>query len=225
MYDLIMAEYCELWNIIIDGPLVDMKEVKVGESTKVVPKTRKRYNEIDKEKIEKSYKAKKLLVCGLGPDEYNRISICGSAKEIWDCLKLAHEGTSHENEFKVDMCIIQNENFTTKESETIQEMHTSHNSIKTKVSCLDEEIHPSKQIRNVQKFHSKFLGSKGDANPEARVLKNLALDELSENSQTHEMKKQQEHSESDRNNPRDLVPENSKRRDMINYVKLADWGD
>lgn len=33
-------------------------------------------------KIEKNFKAKKLLVCVIGPDEYNRISSCGSAKEI-----------------------------------------------------------------------------------------------------------------------------------------------
>ncbi|XP_060178250.1 uncharacterized protein LOC132608205 [Lycium barbarum] len=39
-------------------------------------------------------KAKKILVYGIGPDEYNHISSCESAKEIWDTLQTAHEGTS-----------------------------------------------------------------------------------------------------------------------------------
>ena len=33
-------------------------------------------------KIEKGFKAKTLLVCGIGPDEYNRVSACESAKKF-----------------------------------------------------------------------------------------------------------------------------------------------
>ena len=47
----------------------------------------------DRKKIKKSYKAKKLLVCGIGPADFNRVSGCESIKEIWDCLKTAHEVT------------------------------------------------------------------------------------------------------------------------------------
>ena len=62
-------------------------EVKDGEIIRVIPKTRQQYNEVDRKKIEKGYKAKKLLVCGIGPDEFNCISACESAKDIWYCLK------------------------------------------------------------------------------------------------------------------------------------------
>ena len=44
--------------------------------------------------MEKNTKAKKLLYFSLSPDEYARISECESAKEIWDALQVAHEGTS-----------------------------------------------------------------------------------------------------------------------------------
>jgi len=83
---------------VLDGPFIPTVEVKDGEITKVVPKTRQQYNEADKKKIEKSYKAKKLLVCGIGADEYNCISACASAKEIWDCLSTTHEGTEQVKE-------------------------------------------------------------------------------------------------------------------------------
>jgi len=57
--------------VILDGPYIPTKEVKYGELTTTIVKTRKVYNEADKKKIEKNYKAKKILVCGIGSDEYN----------------------------------------------------------------------------------------------------------------------------------------------------------
>lgn len=59
-----------------------MSEVKEGDVTRLVPKTRREYDERDRKKIEISYKAKKLLVCGIRSDEYNQILICELAKEI-----------------------------------------------------------------------------------------------------------------------------------------------
>lgn len=52
-----------------------------------------------------------------------RISSCELAKEIWDFLKTTHEGISQVNESKVDRLTTQHETFTTKEGETILEMH------------------------------------------------------------------------------------------------------
>lgn len=59
-----------------------------------MPKTHKEYNEDDRKKVEENYRAKKLLVCGIAPDEYNRIFACESAREIWDCLRTAYEDTA-----------------------------------------------------------------------------------------------------------------------------------
>ncbi|XP_019232798.1 PREDICTED: uncharacterized protein LOC109213456 [Nicotiana attenuata] len=65
-----MAEDSELWDIICDGPHVPMK--KIEETEKLVPKERREYNDIDRKAIEKNYRAKKILMCGIEPDEYNR---------------------------------------------------------------------------------------------------------------------------------------------------------
>ena len=93
MHDYLMAEDNELWDIVLDGSFVSMMEEKDGEKTITVPKPRQKYDDADRKKIEKGFKAKTLLVCGIGPDEYNRVSACESAKEIWDCLLTEHEGT------------------------------------------------------------------------------------------------------------------------------------
>jgi len=44
--------------------------------------------------MEENAKAKKLQYFGLGPNEYIRISKCELAKDIWDALQVAHEGTN-----------------------------------------------------------------------------------------------------------------------------------
>nr|XP_009761716.1 PREDICTED: uncharacterized protein LOC104213861 [Nicotiana sylvestris] len=94
MHDFIMVEDSELWDVICDGPFVPMKTV--GEGTVTVPKTRKEYNDADRKAIEKNFREKKILVCGIGPDEYHRISACQSAKEILEALQTTHEGTTQK---------------------------------------------------------------------------------------------------------------------------------
>nr|XP_033510475.1 uncharacterized protein LOC117275289 [Nicotiana tomentosiformis] len=74
MHDFIMVEDLELLDVIFDGPFVLMKTI--GEGTITIPKTRKEYNDADRKAIEKNFRAKKILICGIGPDEYNCISAC-----------------------------------------------------------------------------------------------------------------------------------------------------
>ena len=149
MHDYLMAEDSELWDIILDGPFVPMMEVKDGEKTITVPKHRQKYDESDRNKIEKGYKAKTLLVCGIGPDEFSRVSACESAKEIWDCLKIAHEGTEHVKESKIDMLTSLYENIKIKEGETIHKMFTKLSSITNELRSIGEPISMSKQVRKV----------------------------------------------------------------------------
>lgn len=82
MHDFIMTEDCELWDVIEDGPFIPTKLVKVGDVTLNVPKIIRKYAKTDKRMIEKNFKANKLLECGIGPNEYNKISAWEIAKEI-----------------------------------------------------------------------------------------------------------------------------------------------
>ncbi|XP_070047340.1 uncharacterized protein [Nicotiana tomentosiformis] len=83
MRDHIQGEDYELWNIVIDGSLATLNK----NAEKVdVPKTRVDCTVEDLKKWEKNAKAKKWLICGLGPDEYSRIQGCATAKQIWDTL-------------------------------------------------------------------------------------------------------------------------------------------
>ena len=176
------------------GPHVPTKDFKDGEITTKVAKTRQEYTDEDRKKVEKNYKAKKLLVCGIGAEEYNRISACESAKEIWDCLKTAHEGTEQVKESKVDLLTTQYENFTMKEGESIHDMQTRFSSITNELRCLGEPIPTSKQVRKILRVLPKSWESKVDAITEAKDLKTLTMDELIGNLQTHELNKHHDQS-------------------------------
>ncbi|XP_070036249.1 uncharacterized protein [Nicotiana tomentosiformis] len=86
MHDFIMAEDSELCDVIYDGPFIPTETC--GDLDVTIPKTRKEFNNADRKAIEKNFRAKIILVCGIGPDEYNRISECQSAKEIWEALQI-----------------------------------------------------------------------------------------------------------------------------------------
>ncbi|XP_070002166.1 uncharacterized protein [Nicotiana sylvestris] len=64
--------------------------------------TIKEYTEADKKVVEKNFCAKKILVYGLEPKEYDRISTHDTAKEIWEALQIAYEGTTQVKQDKSD---------------------------------------------------------------------------------------------------------------------------
>lgn len=68
-----MAKDNELWDIVLDGPFILTTEVKEDEINKVMPQAHLKYTKVFREKIDKNFKAKNLLVCGIGAEEYNRI--------------------------------------------------------------------------------------------------------------------------------------------------------
>ncbi|XP_070034819.1 uncharacterized protein [Nicotiana tomentosiformis] len=147
MHDFIMAEDSELWDVICNGLFVPMKTVDEGTAT--VLKTRKEYNDADIKAIEKNFRAKKILVCGIRPDEYNRISACQSAKEIWEALQTAHEGTTQVKQSKIDMLTNEYELFRMKDDESIQDMHTRFTSIINEVHSLGEIFPRNKLVRKI----------------------------------------------------------------------------
>ena len=96
----IQAEDYELWMLIKNGPLIPTKVIEDGSK---VHKKPEEFNAKDFKMMEKNAKAKKLLYFGLGPDEYTRISECKSAKDVWDALQVAHEGTNKVKQSRIEL--------------------------------------------------------------------------------------------------------------------------
>ncbi|XP_016432865.2 uncharacterized protein LOC107759436 [Nicotiana tabacum] len=147
MHDFIMTEDSELCDVICDGPYIPTKNV--GDLPLTVLKTRKEYTDADRKDVEKHFCAKKTLVCEIGHDEYTRISVCETAKEIWEALQTAHEGTTQVKKYKIDMLTIEYELFRMKDDEYIQDMHTRFTSIINELYSFGEIIPRNKLVRKI----------------------------------------------------------------------------
>ncbi|XP_070005282.1 uncharacterized protein [Nicotiana sylvestris] len=129
---------------------------KLEETGLLVPKGRREYIDTNRKAVEKNYCAKKILMCGIGPDEYNRVSACDTAKEIWEALQTAHEGTTQVKQSKINMITTEYELFRMKDDESIQDMHTRFTSIINELYSLGDVIPRNKLVR---KILSVLLGS------------------------------------------------------------------
>nr|XP_033510629.1 uncharacterized protein LOC117275461 [Nicotiana tomentosiformis] len=173
-----MAEDFELWDVICDGPFVPTKIS--GDPAVTVPKTRKEFNDTVRKAIEKNFRVKKIMVCGIGHDEYNRISTCQLAKEIWESLQTAHEGTTQVKQSKIDMLTTEYELFRMKDDESIQDMHTRFTSIVNELHSPREIIPRNKLIRKIISVIPSSWKSKVNVITEAKDLQTLTIDELSD---------------------------------------------
>ncbi|XP_070017843.1 uncharacterized protein [Nicotiana sylvestris] len=136
-----------------------------------MPKTRKEYNDADRKAVEKNFCAKKILVCGIGPDEYNRISACQFAKKIWEALQIVHERTTQVKQSKIDMFTTEYELFRMKDDESIQDMHTRFTSIINELHSLGEIIPKNKLMRKILSVLPSSWESKVNAITEQRICR------------------------------------------------------
>ncbi|XP_070008496.1 intracellular protein transport protein USO1-like [Nicotiana sylvestris] len=203
MHDFIMAKDSKLWDVICDGPYIPTKAVR--DLSLTMPKTRKEYTDVDRKVMEKNFRAKKILVCGIGPDEYNRISACETAKEIWKALQTAHEGTTQVKQSKIDMLTTAYELFRMKDDESIQDMHTRFTSIINELHSLGEIIPRNKLVRKILSILPSSWESKVNAITEAKDPQELTIDELVGNLKTHEIKKKIDSERREPKNEKNLV--------------------
>ncbi|XP_075099403.1 uncharacterized protein LOC142176190 [Nicotiana tabacum] len=116
MEDFLTAEDYELWTIVYQGPLTPTKQ---NAQNKTVPKDPSEFVAANFRMMEMNAKAKKIFICGLGLDEYNKISMFSNAKQIWDALQIAYEGTNQVKRSGIELFMRNYELFSMKESEPI----------------------------------------------------------------------------------------------------------
>ncbi|MQL79838.1 hypothetical protein Taro_012266 [Colocasia esculenta] len=101
----------QLWTIIEEG---DLK----------VSNIKDKWTNEDKKKLSQNSKAKSILCCSLSKKEFNRISACKSTKEMWDKLRLTHEGSDKVKETIIDILVAQYERFQMQSGESISQMYS-----------------------------------------------------------------------------------------------------
>ncbi|GAV66646.1 hypothetical protein CFOL_v3_10156 [Cephalotus follicularis] len=91
----------QLWHIIVNGPKVPT--ITIEGVVSINPEDE--FNDNDFRMLQLNSKAKHALFCALGPNEFNRISSCYYAKEMWNLLEITYEGANRVKESKISMLV------------------------------------------------------------------------------------------------------------------------
>ena len=139
--------------------------------------------------LKKNTKAKNILVCGLGPAEYNRVSTCTTAKKIWDALVNAHEDTSQVRKFRISLLFTEYEAFKMKENETLHEMMTRLTTLTNELTYFRKAISEEEQVKKVLRVlpKSKWNIKVTAIRETNKDLAGMTLDELVGNLRTYEI--------------------------------------
>ena len=173
MQNFLIATDYSLWLVVKDG--------------RKVTNTEDNYTFEDIEKIQRDAKAKNSLYCALAPSEFEKISSCDTAKEIWDKLQVAHEGTSQVKETKINLLIHEYESFMMKDNESIGEMFGRFQKITNTLKNLGERIEQPKQVKKILRSLPRSWMPKVTAIQEAKDLDQMTVEELMGSLMTHEV--------------------------------------
>ncbi|KAK2970135.1 hypothetical protein RJ640_004080, partial [Escallonia rubra] len=121
------ASSSHAWKREENGPTIPMKD---GPDGIKVPKGILEMDSHEAHLFSMDDRAKNIISCGLDINEYNRVSSCETAREMWRLLEVTHEGTKQVKESKINMRVQQYEAFKMKENESINKMYSRTGHIK-----------------------------------------------------------------------------------------------
>ena len=97
----------DIWDMVEFGYTLPTIKVENLET----PKPRDKWDINEKKLYTLNAKAMNAIICALDKIEYNRVSGCTVAKEIWHTLEVTHEGTSQVKESRMSLLCQEYENF------------------------------------------------------------------------------------------------------------------
>ena len=135
----------EVWKTILFGYTFSTKDVDGGK----IRKTLDEYNEEESRKFQLNSRAIYILVCAMDRNEYNRISQCKTAKEIWRILEITHEGTTQVKDSKVRILENDYEMFKMKPNESIVEMFTRFTDVVNGLEGLGKRVSEQDKVSKI----------------------------------------------------------------------------
>ncbi|GAV61075.1 DUF4219 domain-containing protein/UBN2 domain-containing protein [Cephalotus follicularis] len=176
-----------LWDLIVDGPNLPTVTLENGD---IVPKPRNLYDDNDRKRVQINAKAKHIIICAINSNDFNRISSCNSAKEMWDRLEVTYEGTNQVKETKISMLVHEYEMFTMNENEDIKSMFSRFTNIINALQALDKTYSNSKMVRKILRCLPRSWIPKVTTIEEAKNLNVLPLEDILGSLMTHELSMQ-----------------------------------
>lgn len=136
------------------------------------------WNELEKKTFALNAKAMNALFYALDKNEFNRVSICEIAFDIWHALEITHEGTSRVKESNINLLVHTYELFWMKPSETIVDMYTHCTNVVNSLKALGKYFLNFKLVNKILRSIPKSWDPKVMVIQEAKDLNKFPLEEL-----------------------------------------------
>ncbi|GAV58020.1 UBN2 domain-containing protein, partial [Cephalotus follicularis] len=173
----------QLWHIIVNGPRMPTRTI----DGVVSPKPENEYNDNDFRMLQLNFKAKHVLFCAVGPNEFNQISSCDSTKEMWDLLEITYEGTNQVKESKISMLVHEYELFVMHDNECISDMFSRFTTIINTLKNLGKSYSNQELVRKIlSSLMTHETTMKNHENVEVKKKKSIALKASKEDSESDE---------------------------------------
>ena len=166
-----------------------------------------------------------ILVCAMDRNEYNRISQCKTAKEIWRILEIAHEGTTQVKDSKVRILENDYEMFKMKPNESIVEMFTRFTDVVNGLEGLGKKVSEQDKVSKILRCLPPKWNSKTEAIEEAKNLKELPLEELIGSLMTYEMKIARQEKEMQEESKKKSIALKAQEEKVVGEAKLSNMED
>ena len=211
----------EVWKTILFGYTFPTKDVDGGK----IRKTLDEYNEEESRKFQLNSKAIYILVCAIDRNEYNRISQCKTAKEIWRILEITHEGTTQVKDSKVRILENDYEMFKMKPNESIVEMFTRFTDVINGLEGLGKRVSEQNKVSKILRCLPPKWNSKTEAIEEANNLKELPLEELIRSLMTYEMKIARQEKEMQEESKKKSIALKAQEEKVVEEANLSNMED
>ncbi|MQM23012.1 hypothetical protein Taro_056073 [Colocasia esculenta] len=164
----------QIWSIVEEGDLLVTNE-------------KDKWTEDDRKKISLNCKAKSILCCALSKKEFNHVSACKSAMEMWQKLRITYEGTDKVKETRIDILVTQYERFQMQPGESITQMFSRFIDITNGLAGLGKINEMGDMVRKILRSLPSSWTPKVTAIEEANDLKKMLLEKLIGSLMAHEI--------------------------------------
>ncbi|XP_057426099.1 uncharacterized protein LOC130719492 [Lotus japonicus] len=170
----------KLWDIIENG--------NIGHKDKArEPIKKDQLTEAQRKDYQLHARAKLFLLCALSKSQLDKVDGLATAKEVWEALGLAYEGTANVIQAKVSLLVAEYETFKMKENESIDDMFGRFQTIVNGLRNLNCKYENVDQITKILRFLPRRWRPKVTAIQEAKDLSTLRLEDLLGSLKVHEI--------------------------------------
>ena len=120
-------------------------------------------------------------------EESKKVDECKNAKEVWDTLRVHHEGTSHVKETRIDNGVKKFEVFEMSVNETIDKMYARFTKIVDEMRSLGKAYSNHERIRKILRCLPSMWRPMVTAITQAKDLKSMNLEDLIGSLRAHEV--------------------------------------